>query len=118
MDYDRVVVDWEIVPRMYHIFKIKDLWYACLPDRYFFDNIIVDGECFKPVYLLKFYDGQSGDVVYGYVGVGKYENMSLYKSRFVFVKNPMNIGQELSYVLSFKRRDALPNYIKNELWKV
>lgn len=117
MDYDRVIKKWQFTPDMYYIFKIDNVWYACLPDAHFIGNIIADGEYFRPVHKIDHYNGNNGDAVYGYVGVIYSTNLSMYITRFVFMKNPMNIGSELSYILSFTRRDSFPNYIKNEIWK-
>jgi hypothetical protein len=119
MDYSRVVGDWGFSPSLYYVYHVDDLgaWYACQPDRNFFGNIEVGGEYFRPVISLPFYNGGNGDVVYGYVGVIHHRNMSIHEGRFVFVKNPMNIGQELSYVLGIKREINLQKYKKFELWK-
>ena len=118
-DFHRVVEKWNIVPSVFYMFAIpeKGGWWACKLDRPFFGNIECQGDYYKPVYKVDYYDGQSGDSVYGYVGVIYYCNMSIEKGRFVFVKNPMNMGLELSHVLCFKTKLNLEKYKKFEIWK-
>ena len=118
MAYDRVVVDWGALPSLYYIFHIHNRgWWACLPDHNCFDNIEAGGEYYRPIYPIDFYDGTSGDVVYGYIGVIARFCLSIYKGRFVFVKNPMIPGHDLTHVLNIKWKINLEKYKKFEIWK-
>lgn len=117
IDYERVLEDWGFVPSLFYIFPTKESWWACLPDANFYGNIEVQGEYFKPVWPLEFYHGNAGDVVYGYVGVVYYSHGGIHKGKFVFVKNPMNIGHELSHVLAMKRKINFERYKKFQIWK-
>lgn len=117
MDWDRVLVDWKFVPRMYYVFAIPEKgWWVCLPDKNFYGNIEVQGYYYRPVMQLPFYEFGSGDMVYGYVGVISHRHKAIHEGRFVFVKNVMNAGRELSQVLAYKYKVHLEKYKEVYLW--
>lgn len=117
VNMDRVLEQWGFVPRLYYVFFIKDRYYACLPDANFIGNVRVGDEYFRPVIELPDFEHGSGCVVYGYVGVVQYSSMGILKGRFVFVKNDMNIGLDLTRALSFKSEIHFEKYKKFEIWK-
>jgi len=119
ISYARVLDNWGFVPSIYYIFAIENRgWWACLPDANYFDNIEVDGDFYRPMYEIPFYDGGHGDAVYGYVGVIYHYCKAIDSGRFVFVKNPVtSAGQELSFALSIKRKINLEKFKKFEIWK-
>lgn len=121
MEYERVLHDWGFIPSMFHIFPVeqgsKMTWWACLPDANFYGNIEVQGEYFKPVWPLDFYDGSAGDVVYGYIGVVYYSHGAIYQGKFVFMKNPMNAGKDLTHALQIKRKVNFERFKMFEIWK-
>jgi predicted heme/steroid binding protein len=100
MSFDRVLKTWGMSVDYYYMFKVDKQWWACQPSGYFIGNLDVDGDYFKPYFNVKYYDGQNGDVIIGYMGVIYYHSMAIYKGRFVFVKNALSAGEELTAALN------------------
>ena len=116
MDYERVLDTWGFVPRMYHIFRINNDYWACLADGNFYGNIESEGEFFRPVIKLPFWEFGNGAVVYGYIGVISYSSMGIHNGRFIFMKNAMSAAQELSQVVAYKYKVHLEKYKRVYLW--
>lgn len=114
---DRVLDDYGFSPRLFYIFLIDCKYYACLPDVNFYGNIKVGDEYFRPVIELPGFEYGEGCVVYGYIGVVQRSNKGILNGRFVFVKNGMGVGQELTRAVSFKRKVMFEKYKKYEIWK-
>jgi len=114
----RVIDKWKIVPEIHYMFKIDGEFWACKPDSLFNDNLIVGGSTYKPVHSLVDYDGQEGDMVYGYVAIINSANMGVTLSRFVLMKDPvMEMSLDLSYFVGIKSKIHKEKYIKYYLWE-
>ena len=117
ISFERVTERWQITPFMFYMFFIDNSWWACEPEGNFYGNVCIDGDYYKQVYPVDFYDGQNGDVVMGYVGVINSGNMSIHKGRLVFVKNALSAGVELSRSLTYKSEVRMDYYKRFEIWK-
>lgn len=114
---ERVTDKWMVSPEYFYMFQIKGEWWACTPEGNFYGNIEINGDYYRPAWPVAFYDGQNGDIVIGYVGVIYYSNMGVHKGRFVFVKNHLSAGEELSRALGYKQQVREEYYKKFEIWK-
>ena len=110
---ERVVKDWGFIPEYYYILDLKSRgWWACKEANEFPGNFEHKGKQYRKVYPVKTFDGQNGMMVLGYVGVIYYSHMSIYKGRFVFVKDAMNPAHALNYAVSIKREEKLREHIQ------
>jgi hypothetical protein len=117
INYNRVIEKWGIVPDIFFMFKIDDIFHACQPDTIFDGNIIIDGCTYRSRHESPDYDGQEGDMVYGYIAIIYHSNMAPTKSRFVFMKDPvMDTGHDLSRFLGLKNKIGQQNHIKFYIW--
>lgn len=117
-DFYRVIDLWKKVPEIFYMFKIDGKFYACKPDSLFDDNIILDGSTYRPIHDVPDYDGQDGDMVYGYVSIIRYSNMNATLSRFVFLKDTiMKTGLDLTRFVRLKYTVNQNKHLKFHLWE-
>ena len=111
MNFDRVVYSWGEVPSMYYIWLLptgvdggNERWYACKKERSYFEGYYhIQGEYFRRVFELPFWEYGNGAVVVGYVAVVYKSNFGIHKGRFVFLKNAFSPGAEFSKAIAYKR---------------
>lgn len=117
-DMERIIKQWNFVPDLYYVFQTKDGWFVFQKDGFFEGNYENNGEYFRKVFPLPFWEYGDGCIVYGYVGIIKTLHMSILEGRFVFLKPLMTAAYILHHSATIKTEKNLIKYKENEIWKV
>ena len=117
-DMERIIKDWNFVPSLYYVFQTEEGWYVFEKDSYFQGNYEYNGEYFRRVFPLPFWEYGNGCMVYGYVGIIKTSHMGIMEGRFVFMKPVMTAAYVFNHSAGIKTQKNLTKYIENEIWKV
>jgi hypothetical protein len=99
------------------MFIIDGEFYACKPDSLFDGNIIVGDTMYRPVHHAPDYDGQDGDMVYGYVSIINASNMGCTLTRFVYLKDLIyQLSRDLTRFINIKGKIHQEKHIKTFIW--